>query len=533
MAVPIGTLLKKDFRSWVSLRGAILLLVAAGFPALLTGAWAVTHQADAEVVSLTWEPEEVRDGDNVTLIGLVRNDGRLSTGPFNATLGLGPVGFDGRFALSTREDVQVGSLAPGATHEVRLEWTASSGLWGVAFLADPENELAELEEANNAQTRPLVVLRVAQGNASAPTAPANLTGGATATESVDAAVANLRWTPQDVRNNEPFAVEVDVRNDGPDALTNATVTIETGRTAGGRFLQQNSTSITVDLDAGASETLRFEDVHMTAGVYWMRAFVNVSSGQSDASAENNHVAVSFVVDPQPLEEIAGPDIPEGLTIKLFYVDMLILHYWIIIPFIALFFAAGVISDERSQGNLTYLLTRPIPRPVLVLSKFVTGYVYAAAAVLVAHLASFLILFGFSVERDLGFLTTPLIASLVALFAYTSIFTLFGVVFNRPYVAGVIYIFAWESLGILNRLLSLLDSDLDIAFADWVERFTVLFNLFTALGAWPPFGEGNIERVVAWPETAEASRALGILLAVAVGVLIAALVAVQRREYLQE
>ncbi len=523
MASPFGTLLKKDFLAWLSVRGVLLLLAAAAFPAILTGAWVVTHQADADVVDLSWEPDPVRDGDNVTFTALIKNSGRLPVGSFNVTVATGPIQGN-RILGSTETTEAIEGLRPGEERPVTLEWTARAGLFGVFVLADPDNELSELEEFNNVQTAVFLVEHAVGDPANAPAAPGNLTGTA-GSPSGGLVVGTPTWSPDDLRTNTEPTFNVTVTNDGPDDLVGVSLTLEAGRIFGGQFFPEESQTDTVDIAAGQSVTVTLEPGALQRGTYWLRGYANATDANHDPDASNNHQAVSFAVNPQPPGEVEEPEIPERLTIKQFYIQVLLLHFWIVVPFIALFFAAGVVSDEQNSGNLAYLLTRPIPRPLIAASKFLTGFAWAALAVVIANVAAYLILFGFGSQGDIGFLTTPVMASLVALFAYTSLFTLMGTVFNRPYVIGIVYILLWESLGLFDQLLQISNVDIQIEVAEWVERATIIFNLGRALGEWP-LDEG----FVFLPGTAEAVGALRTILLVGVGLLILAAIVMTRREF---
>lgn len=523
MASPFGTLLKKDFLAWLSVRGVLLLLAAAAFPAILTGAWVVTHQADAEVVGVSWDPDPILDGQNVTFTATIENAGRLPTGPFNVTLAMGPI--QGNRILGQEETTEaIDGLGPGEQRDVTLTWTARAGLFGVFVLADPDNELSELEEFNNVETAVFLVEHSPGAPDDAPEAPANLTG-TEGNPSGDLVVGTPSWSPVDIRTNTEPEFQVTVANEGPEDLTNVSVTLEAGRIFSNQFFPEETQTESFDIPAGGEVNISLEPGALQRGTYWLRAYANATDANHDPDAVNNYQAVSFAVNPQQPGQVDPPEIPERLTIKQFYIQVLLLHFWIVVPFIALFFAAGVVSDEQSSGNLTYLLTRPIPRPLIAASKFLTGFAWAALAVVVANAAAYLILFGFAAEGDIGFLTTPILASLVALFAYTSLFTLMGTLFNRPYVIGIVYILLWESLGLFDQLLQLSNVDIQIEVAEWVERATIIFNLGRALGDWP-LDQG----VVFLPEAAAGVEALRNILIAGIVLLIAAAVVMTRREF---
>jgi ABC-type transport system involved in multi-copper enzyme maturation permease subunit len=527
-----GILLKNAFKSWFGPKGIILLLVAAAFPAILTGAWVVTHLADPAAVSLSWDPVEPQQGEEVNFTGVIRNDGRASTGDFNATvslwraIGIDPFTEDVIFARPVNRTEPVPSLSPGEEITLSFSWTPQNqGGFAVFLVADPDDEVGEVEDSNNVIGNVILVGAAVQGPDEAPEAPQNLTGVSSASEMVDANVTEIRIDSLPLRPDEEARFEAIIANDGPTDLREAEVVVQVGTARGNQLFPSQTMRQVVNVSAGetANVTLTWPDAD--PGSFWVQAYVNVSANQTDGVAENNFLTRAFVVNPGPLGDIERPELPERLTIKSFYLQVLLLHFWIIVPFIALFFAGGVVSDEKSEGNLVYLLTRPIPRFMIPLSKFVAGFVTGAVAVSLANVAAFLILFGFGAERDIGYLTTPLIASLLAFFAYMAIFTFLGVIFERPYVVGILYILVWEALGLFDSLLQSSNIDVQIEVADWVENFTVIFNLGKALETWP-LDQG----FVFLPEAEAAVSALRNIVVAGLVFLVLACIVMQMRQF---
>ena len=510
MTAPLIPLLATNLRAWLSARGFVMVVVASLVPLLLTGAWVVTHRADLAADDLTWTPQEFREGDNVTFSATVRNAGGTNVDSFNATVAIGTV-FNGRFLQTAGETVEVEPLAPGATRQITLQWTAQPGVYYAFVDVDPigEDKIAEVDEFNNQLPVPFAVGYRSPGADEAPAAPANLTGGPNATGVADVSVEIV--LPATFSADNATTIEARVRNDGPAAVENASVTLRIGRTFFGRFSPTQTLTENVSLESGASRTFSLEWTAQE-GAYWAEAFVNASD-VADADAADNHAARAFTVDPVVGPDATPPKPPEKVTIKEFYLQVLsLLHLRILIPFIGLFYAAGVITDERERGTLAYILTRPVPRWTIPVAKFVASYVVAAIAITLGIVGTYLVLFGtVPAGSDVGFLTTPILMSLLALFVYGAFFVLLGTLVERPYLVGVAFVIGWETVA--------------GSFVPWVRNITLSQHLLNAIALWP------LDKGLQWvPEGPEGLRALRVILIAAVAFLVASAIVMKRREF---
>jgi len=107
------------------------------------------------------------------------------------------------------------------------------------------------------------------------------------------------------------------------------------------------------------------------------------------------------------------------------------------------FSTSVISQEVEGKTIVYLLTRPVPRWRILLMKFLAVNTVIVGAVWLAALLTALITYGplglkdSSLGRDLGIL-------LVAVFAYSGLFLMLGVMVNRAMIYALLFAFGWES-----------------------------------------------------------------------------------------
>ena len=120
-----------------------------------------------------------------------------------------------------------------------------------------------------------------------------------------------------------------------------------------------------------------------------------------------------------------------------------LVFGFILVLLACVFGTSVVSQEMEQQTIVYLLTRPVPRWRILLTKFLAALL---ATILAVGLASLLLALGtrglhhwgrLPLGRDLLFLA---LGSL----AYGGLFLLLGTLLQRPLLFGLLYVFGIES-----------------------------------------------------------------------------------------
>ncbi len=155
----------------------------------------------------------------------------------------------------------------------------------------------------------------------------------------------------------------------------------------------------------------------------------------------------------------------GILSAIFYLNFFI-------PFMALFFAAGLISEEVRAQTLTYLLVRPISRLSVLLSKFVAFVLLALLFVVLSLLVSGVIMwlggggtlspFDPDSPDRFALVRACLVTSAAAVFAYGAFFTMLGVLVPKPAVTGLVILLVWE--GIVSAAVGML------------KNFTLIFYL---------------------------------------------------------
>lgn len=145
------------------------------------------------------------------------------------------------------------------------------------------------------------------------------------------------------------------------------------------------------------------------------------------------------------------------TEALFGTAMSLLYLRFIVPALGVFYGTSLIADEIEDKTITYLFVRPMARGAIVLGKYVAYLVCVVAVVLPSAALVFIIMVPFA---EMGALVDTLMRDLglvaLGLAAYGAVFLCTGVLFRRPLVGGLIFVFGWEPLalvlpGYLERL----------------------------------------------------------------------------------
>lgn len=127
-------------------------------------------------------------------------------------------------------------------------------------------------------------------------------------------------------------------------------------------------------------------------------------------------------------------------IMVFYLQFLIL-------ILALFFGTSVCSEEVEGKTLTYLVTRPIPKPAFILGKYSAYTLIVILMVAVGVIFSFVIL---NVDNLLDFSRYKILLRYMAvltlgILCYSSFFMFIGTFLKRSILFGLIFSFGWENV----------------------------------------------------------------------------------------
>lgn len=115
-----------------------------------------------------------------------------------------------------------------------------------------------------------------------------------------------------------------------------------------------------------------------------------------------------------------------------------LGFAVVVPVVCLVFAGGAIGDLREDKTLVYLWLRPMSRWPVVVGALLASLTLAAPIVIPTVVAGAAL-----TGVGMGLVGATLLASVVGLVTYTSIFTMLGVWLQRHIVWGLAYILIWE------------------------------------------------------------------------------------------
>ena len=115
-----------------------------------------------------------------------------------------------------------------------------------------------------------------------------------------------------------------------------------------------------------------------------------------------------------------------------------LGFAVVLPVVCLVFAGGAIGDLRDDKTLVYLWLRPMNRWPIVVGAALAALTMATPIVLPAIVVAA----GLTGVGN-GLTGATLIAAMVGLVSYASIFTMLGVWLKRHIVWGLAYILIWE------------------------------------------------------------------------------------------
>jgi ABC-2 type transport system permease protein len=132
----------------------------------------------------------------------------------------------------------------------------------------------------------------------------------------------------------------------------------------------------------------------------------------------------------------------GVTPQDAYIQLSGLMVYRVLALAAAIFSTAVISQEIEQKTIVYLVTRPIPRPVLLLTRL-------AATIIVVFGLSFMAAVSVSIAtHGVHALTNDVLwrdfkGLLAGSAAYSTLFVFFSLLINRSMLVSLFFAFGWE------------------------------------------------------------------------------------------
>ena len=120
---------------------------------------------------------------------------------------------------------------------------------------------------------------------------------------------------------------------------------------------------------------------------------------------------------------------------------------VVLPLTALIIGTSVLGAEVDDGSIVQLLATPVPRSVVIGSKYAVATVLTMIFVAVPELLAALIATGGVTKLAIGLFVGALAGSVM----YNAVFVMLSVVTTRAIAFGRLYVLIWESL--LGNLVS--------------------------------------------------------------------------------
>ena len=112
---------------------------------------------------------------------------------------------------------------------------------------------------------------------------------------------------------------------------------------------------------------------------------------------------------------------------------------VILPLTALIVGSSVLGLEIDDGTITHVLTKPLPRSEIVLSKLVVAWLVTTVATGIPLAAAALIAGSSTLAAGI------VVAAAVGSLAYCALFLALSVLSKRPVAVGLVYIMLWENV----------------------------------------------------------------------------------------
>ena len=119
----------------------------------------------------------------------------------------------------------------------------------------------------------------------------------------------------------------------------------------------------------------------------------------------------------------------------------IFGFTVVLPLTALIIGTTVLGAEVDEGSVVHLLATPVPRSVMIWSKYVVAVVLTGAFVAVPELLAGLIATGGLTKLTVGLFVGALAGGVM----YNAVFVMVSVLTTRAIAYGLAYVVVWEAL----------------------------------------------------------------------------------------
>lgn len=115
---------------------------------------------------------------------------------------------------------------------------------------------------------------------------------------------------------------------------------------------------------------------------------------------------------------------------------------IVVPVVSLIMGSATLGDERRDGTLSFLVLRPIRRPVITGAKITAAWL-ATTAIVVPSAALAAAVLGIKAS-DWSVVVPAMVGAAISALAYVAAFSVLGYVTSRAVLIGLVYVFIWEN-----------------------------------------------------------------------------------------
>ncbi|WP_069813689.1 ABC transporter permease subunit [Streptomyces sp. TP-A0874] len=112
-----------------------------------------------------------------------------------------------------------------------------------------------------------------------------------------------------------------------------------------------------------------------------------------------------------------------------------------VPLIGVIAGTGAIGPEIDDGSIVYLLSKPVRRPSIVVTKLIVAFGVSLCFAALPTLVAGVVLNGNGQQIAVAYAVSAAVASM----AYSAVFLLLGTVTRHAVVAGLVYALVWEAL----------------------------------------------------------------------------------------
>jgi ABC-type transport system involved in multi-copper enzyme maturation permease subunit len=144
-------------------------------------------------------------------------------------------------------------------------------------------------------------------------------------------------------------------------------------------------------------------------------------------------------------ELNEDEIEDGITKVDRGVDLLdVLILFFFMPVMAMIYGSSLVRDEMDDRSITAVVTSPMDRVITFLAYYIGLAISVSLIMLLMLTAGFLAYFGSVGFDDAGGIYGPFAALMViGAFAYSALFIMVSVLFEKPIYFGLFYAFIWE------------------------------------------------------------------------------------------